>query len=92
MKRNIIISYDLISPGQDYSKVSDKIKTLGSWAKVLESLWYLRTEFTSKQVRDALAQVTDRNDKIFVAECSDAAWSNLSEEVSNFISDQWSKP
>ncbi len=34
MANNIFISYDLKSPGQDYSKIISEIKTLGPWAKV----------------------------------------------------------
>lgn len=28
---NLIISYDLNSPGQSYTRVTDAIKTLGTW-------------------------------------------------------------
>lgn len=34
MANNLFVSYDLHSPGQDYDKVADAIKSLGAWAKV----------------------------------------------------------
>ena len=34
MSNNLFISYDLYSPGQDYSAVIEGIKSLGGWAKV----------------------------------------------------------
>ncbi|MEF2549723.1 hypothetical protein VQ045_21775 [Aurantimonas sp. E1-2-R+4] len=39
MANNLHISYDLNSPGQDYTPLIDKIKTLGPWAKIHKSFW-----------------------------------------------------
>lgn len=47
MANNLIVSYDLYSPGQDYSKVIDAIKALGSWAKVQKSVWYVNSSYTA---------------------------------------------
>ncbi|WP_312591156.1 MULTISPECIES: CRISPR-associated protein Cas2 [Stenotrophomonas] len=93
MANNLIVSYDLYSPGQDYSKVIEAIKALGSWAKIHKSVWYVNSSYTAAQARDKVWATMDRNDSIFVVDATDndAAWQNLSNEVSNHIKDQWFK-
>ncbi|HGM7348085.1 TPA: hypothetical protein ACKP7M_002493 [Stenotrophomonas maltophilia] len=93
MANNLIVSYDLYSPGQDYSKVIEAIKALGSWAKIHKFVWYVNSSYTAAQARDKVWATMDRNDSIFVVDATDndAAWQNLSNEVSNHIKDQWFK-
>lgn len=93
MANNLIVSYDLYSPGQDYSKVIDAIKALGSWAKVQKSVWYVNSNFTATQAVDKVWATMDRNDSIIVIDSTNnsAAWQNLSEKVSNHLKDQWFK-
>jgi len=93
MANNLIVSYDLYSPGQDYSKVIDAIKALGSWAKVHKSVWYVNSNYTAAQAVDKVWATMDRNDSLFVVDATNnsAAWQNLSDEVSNHIKDQWFK-
>ncbi|WP_269823175.1 hypothetical protein [Aggregatibacter actinomycetemcomitans] len=42
MKNNILVTYDLNKSGQNYDALIEKIKTLGAWAKVQQSVWYKR--------------------------------------------------
>lgn len=93
MSNNLIISYDLNSPGQDYSKVIDKIKTLGNWAKLQKSLWYVNSNLSSKEAASAVWAVMDNNDSLIVIDSTnnDANWYNLSPEVSSYIQEQWYK-
>lgn len=93
MASNLFISYDLHSPGQDYSKVIDAIKSLGSWAKVHKSVWYVNSNHTARQAVDKVWATMDRNDSIIVVDSTKnvAAWENLSNEVANHIRDQWPK-
>ena len=39
MANNLHVSYDLNSPGQNYEAVIERIKKLGSWAKIHYSFW-----------------------------------------------------
>jgi hypothetical protein len=92
MANNIFISYDLKSPGQDYSKIISEIKTLGPWAKVLESLWFVSTTLSASDVVSKLKTKIDYNDSIIVidAKNNNASWHNLNNETSNFIKSKWS--
>lgn len=91
MKNNILVTYDLNKSGQNYDALIEKIKTLGAWAKVQQSVWYLHTSYSANEVLDHLTKVTDFNDSIFVANMSDASWIGLSAEVQQFIQEQWWK-
>lgn len=91
MKNNILITYDLNKSGQNYAALIEKIKTLGAWAKVQQSVWYLHTSYSSKEILEILSTITDYNDSLFVVQLSDANWRGLSNEVSQFIQEQWWK-
>lgn len=91
MPNNLIVSYDLNNPGQDYSKVIEKIKALGTWAKIHKSVWYVKSTLTAAQAVDAIWPVMDRNDSLFIVDATNnsAAWQNLSTEVSDFLKARW---
>lgn len=93
MANNLHISYDLMTPGQNYEGLVSKIKELGNWAKIEYSFWYVNSSYTAAQARDHLIQALDDGDKLYVVDASNgtAAWHGLSTEVSTFIRDKWSK-
>lgn len=91
MKNNLLVTYDLNKSGQNYDALIEKIKTLGAWAKVQQSVWYLHTSYSTDEVLDRLSKVTDFNDSIFVANMNSASWRGLSSEVQQFIHEQWWK-
>jgi hypothetical protein len=93
MANNLIVSYDLYNPGQDYSKVIEAIKSLGSWAKIHKSVWYVNSNHTAAQAVTKVWGTMDRNDSLFVVDSTNnvAAWQNLSDQVANHIKDQWLK-
>jgi len=72
-----LITYDLRKAGQNYEGVIEKIKSFGTWAKVCESTWIVKTALSSVQVRDALKPQIDANDRLFVATLTgESAWFN----------------
>jgi hypothetical protein len=91
MTHNIFISYDLNSPGQNYEKVIERIKSLGNWAKVQKSMWYLRTNHSHELIAKKVWEVMDSNDSLIVINTStnNASWYNLDSEVSKFMQDKW---
>lgn len=91
MANNLFISYDLNTPGQDYSGLIEEIKSLGSWAKVQKSFWYVNSTLTASQAVDRVWAKMDRNDSLIVVDAKNnsAAWQGLSDEVANFIKKQW---
>lgn len=81
-----IISYDLMSPSKDYSSLISAIKSYGTYAKVLESCWIIKSSNSSATIRTHLTSYMDSDDKIFVAKLTgEAAWSNV------LCTDDWIK-
>jgi hypothetical protein len=60
------INYDLDSPGQKYSDLIEKIKSLGAWARPCKSSWLVKTNLSAQQVADSLKPFLDSNDKLLV--------------------------
>ena len=64
-----LISYDLRAPGRDYSNLISEIKSLGSWAKPLESLWLVETTLDTQTVVSRL-NALDLTDRLLVIHVS----------------------
>jgi len=90
---NLHISYDLNVPGQNYDVVIAKIKTLGGWAKIHKSYWYVNSNLTARQACDAVWDVMDPSDTIYVADTTTnvAAWQNIAPEAATYIRDHWTR-
>jgi len=88
---NLFISYDLIAPGQTYDKVAAAIKSLGSWAKVQYSFWYVKSAHSASKAAEIVRRAQDANDSLIVVDASNntASWYNLDPEVSKFLQEQW---
>lgn len=93
MANNLHVSYDLINPGQNYEKVIERVKQLGTWAKVHQSYWYVNSSRTASQAVDYIKPVLDANDKVYVVDATNnnAAWNVLPANVSQLIRDQWNR-
>lgn len=77
MSKSKIITYDLCTPGRDYSDLYDYIKSFSAWAHITESVWFISSEKSCVDIRNDLNKLTDSNDRIFVAELTGvAAWRN----------------
>lgn len=93
MTNNLFISYDLNTPGKDYSKVIDAVKALGAWGKVHKSVWYVNSTLSCEQAANRIWLAMDSNDSLIVIDATgnDAYWINVNSEVSNHMVDQWRK-
>jgi hypothetical protein len=93
MANNLFISYDLHQPGQNYDTIIAEIKKLGGWAKVHYSLWYVNSTSSASEASTQLWKVMDANDRLIVIDATNnaASWQNLSDEVAQFIKDNWLK-
>lgn len=93
MANNLLISYDLHEPGKSYDRVIDKIKTLGGWAKIHFSYWYVDSTLTAAQAASAVWSVMDANDSVFVVDATNnvAAWNNVNPDVEKYIKAQWNR-
>ncbi len=86
----LLVSYDLQTPGKDYEKLWDHLKSYSYWAKPLESVWLVKTTRTPKEVKEIIRDnYIDQNDKLFVVDVTEkaASWHNLPEKVSAWIKD-----
>lgn len=73
-----IIAYDLCAPGRDYSDLYKLLNTYTNCIKITESLCLTNSIKTCSEIRNELKNVTDKNDRLFVAKLTgEAAWSNL---------------
>jgi hypothetical protein len=91
MPRNLLISYDLYQPGQNYEDVATRIKSLGTAVKVHKSFWYVRSDRAPRGAADHIWKAMDGNDTLFVADAktNDAAWYNLPDRVSQLLQENW---
>lgn len=82
----LIVTYDLMHPGQNYETLIKQIKTYGTWARLGFSCYLIRTDQPVEAVRDFLLKSLDKNDKIYVGVAPPpSAWYGLGEEVSKWI-------
>lgn len=78
-----IVTYDLKTPGKDYSSLISKIKTY-SYSKICESVWIVKSNRSSSDVIDSLLNEIDYNDRLFVAKLTgEAAWCNCIDSTDN---------
>jgi hypothetical protein len=93
MANNLHISYDLHEPGKNYERVIAAVKSLGSWAKVHYSFWYVKSSFTADQARDVIVRAMDANDSVYVVDATNnrAAWQNIPNDSATFIRETWMK-
>ncbi|GAB1513890.1 hypothetical protein [Actinophytocola sp. KF-1] len=85
---NILIGYDLNTPGQDYQSLTDRIKELGSgWWHHLDSTWIIVTRLSTADVRDDLKRFIGSNDELFVVDITgeSAAWTGFNTEGSSWL-------
>ncbi len=71
-----IVSYDLRQPGRNYQPLYDRLSGWGAIA-VLQSVWAIKANTTSEELRNDLLSRMDANDGLLVATTTNAAWNNL---------------
>ncbi|MBC3348497.1 hypothetical protein HU811_17815 [Pseudomonas sp. SWRI196] len=91
MANNLFVSYDLKTPGQNYEKLIEGIKTLGPWAKLQQSFWYVNSNLDAAAAGNYLKQFTDANDYLVVVDATNnnVYWFNCIEPVSDLLKKQW---
>jgi len=84
----LMIVYDLSRPGQDYSKLHEAIKNVGTnWWHHLDSTWLVKASKSAKQVRDELKASMDDGDKLLVIDVTSRprAWRGFSTSGSSWL-------
>jgi hypothetical protein len=72
--KTIQINYDLVAPGKNYNRLFEYIKSHGTYAKPLKSMWFIRTNKTASRVRDEIKQFIDSNDEVVVVDVTGSMW------------------
>jgi hypothetical protein len=85
---NLFIAYDLDKPGQNYAGVEQAIKSLGSWAHVQLSVWYVHTQYDAQSAAQFIWKEMDSNDRLLVIDAANARWYNPIAQ-GTFIQEHW---
>ena len=73
-----IITYDLCNSGKNYDDLYAYIKNFNSWAHITESVWFVSSTNSCKEIRDEINKIIDSDDRVFVGELTGvAAWRNV---------------
>lgn len=90
MANNLFVTYDLIKT-KDYPTVHKAIKSLGGWAKVTESNWYVNSNYTAGEAAKIIKESMDSDDKLIVVDAKNNTFSayNLSNEVADYLKSHW---
>jgi Flp pilus assembly CpaE family ATPase len=74
--QTLLITYDLIgtdASSANYKHLTDAIRAYGMFGKAQDSVWFVVTDQTPKQVYDNLTQHLHPNDRLFVVRTHRAA-------------------
>jgi hypothetical protein len=86
--KNYLISYDLIGgqPIVSYQNLRNAITKVAYWAKPLESVFIIKSDFTSVEIARRLQPVLHTNDRLLVVELGrDWGGLNLNTNVVNWL-------
>lgn len=92
MPHNLFIAYDLLSPGQSYDRVRDRIKSLGKYHQFQYSLFYVSTQYSPEEAFSFVSSVMDANDKLAVIDASGGMVSTWDKPPIDEINAIWHKP
>ena len=75
---NMMVTYDLNGPNPSHKQMDDLIPKLAvTYARVLETVWWLDYPGTAAALRDRLKTILGSEDLLLVVECKSAAWTHL---------------
>ncbi|MBD8013881.1 hypothetical protein [Planococcus wigleyi] len=80
------ITYDLKSPGQDYSALHKAIKALGDYRHDLESIWFVDTHLHPEDIYYKIRPAMDNNDNVFITKVSSGYYGNASNDLWTWLS------
>lgn len=88
MKQYIVIFDNVTAANHD--AVINKIKSFGGWARISETVWYIRTNSSITTIRDAIYPEGNEDCKVFVVEVTSASWAsyNLTKEVTDWLKEE----
>ena len=92
MPNNLFITYELDDWDANFEKVATEIEKIGTFAQVLPTVWYVKTDQTSEQICQQIWKVMNQEkDALTVIDTTNntANWQNISQEVAEFFEEEW---
>lgn len=81
-----LVSYDLRSPGKNYTRLIEALKSFEDWWHGLDSVWIVFYSGSAIDLTRYLKQFLDRNDQLVAVEIArDWASLNISDECSQWL-------
>lgn len=88
MKKVVIIYFDLTFPAVTLQAVTQRIKSLGPWARIGNSAYLVATQYNPVQIRDHVWAAMQQGDTLFVSTCpAPSAWYGLPPDVGQWLRD-----
>ena len=69
----LLISYDLMAPGQNYDDLIDYLESYAKHSHPLMSVWLIGTHKSTETVRDEIVALLDKDDKVIVVDTTGKA-------------------
>ena len=81
------VNYDLTQPGQNYDDLIEYLKSHPSWAKPLESSFFIDTPVSAAKLRDEITKRIDSSDKVVVVTVTNQNWATkgISSKVTDWM-------
>ncbi|MCH7494251.1 SinR family protein [bacterium] len=76
MAQRYVVSYDLRSPGQNYSRIQEQLEAMGG-KKILLSYYAVRFDGSPVALRNHLEEYIDSNDRLAVVKAPDGSFASL---------------
>jgi hypothetical protein len=89
MAYNLLVSYDLHRPQQNYEAVRARIEGLGRYAHLQQSVYYLHSALSPEQVAAHIQPALDSDDKLIVAHVTRAQLVGYGQDVITAINGVW---
>ena len=83
----LLVGYDLNKAGKNYEGLIEEIKKASTWWHHLDSTWLVKSDESSKEVRDRLKPYLDADDELLVINVTGdaAAWAGFSDRGSKWL-------
>ncbi|MEH7122093.1 hypothetical protein V7127_02490 [Bacillus sp. JJ1773] len=80
-----LITYDLMSPRQDYKDLYVAIESFPTRLHPFQSVWFVKSEKGAKEIYNHLNQHLDNDDKLLVVEMQKHWWGRFGEQNQNWL-------
>ena len=85
MSKVYSVTYDLKTPGRDYTPLYAALKTFPKWWHFLDSTWLIATEESPSQVYKRLVSTITQKDRLLIIEVRNNAQGWLPKEAWDWI-------